>query len=244
MASEYIKWQVKDEKPKEEAPPLQGSAKVKNWLYYHKVHLLAGAAAAWIVWEITAGTLGIGKTFPDYQIAYVGTYPLPAQTQTALEEAFAACGADLNGDGQVIASLHQYIKNTEGGEAARENASYNTATEAALMADMEDCESYFFLLEDPAGFERDYQILAHPDGTLPAEGEKDGLYAIAWEDAPGLAAMDLGTYEEQAAGQTIKGSGNDLVRPLFLARRGFWTDKTVKHKEGCDALWEVLTKGS
>ena len=104
MAGEYLRWQARDEKPQEEAAPQTGAEKAKNWLYYHRVHLIAGAAAAWILIKIAAGTLGIGRTFPDYQIAYVGTRPLPAQTQMALEESIGARGEDLNGDGRVVCS--------------------------------------------------------------------------------------------------------------------------------------------
>ena len=145
----------------------------------------------------------------------------------------------------VIVSLHQYVKNTEDREDSPDRASYNRAAETALMADLESCESYFFLLEDPEAFQSDYQILARPDGTLPEEeGRVEGPWALAWKDVPLLEAMDLGTYEEKAAGQTLTGSGRDLVLPLYLARRGFWTDKTVKNKEGCDALWNILTEGT
>lgn len=44
---------------------------------------------------------------------------------------------------------------------------YAAASNVKLMADLNACESYFFLLEDPEGFQRDYQVLR--EGWIPME---------------------------------------------------------------------------
>ena len=36
----------------------------------------------------------------------------------------------------------------------------------------------------------------------------------------------------------------DLVSGLYLAKRVFVTDKTVRYKEGCDRLWNIITEGA
>lgn len=244
MAGEYYRWKARNEKPKEEAAPLTGRKKILNWLFYHRIHLIAGCAVLFISLDVVLSALGVGKTFPDYQIAYAGTYRLPDDTAGRLEEALASFGEDCNGDGKVVVALHQYIKDTTESEGAAQNASYNAASEASMLADMEDCESYFFLLEDPDRFQRDYQVLARLDGTLPGEYETEGPWAVAWKDAPLLRSLDLGSYEESVGNQTVTGKGSELLSGLYLARRGFWTDKTCDHKKACDALWTVLTEGA
>ncbi len=244
MAGEYYRWQARNEKPPEEAAPLTGRKKIMNWLYYHRIHLIAGGAAIFILLEILLGALGVGKTFPDYQAAYAGTYPLPEETVEKLEEALAALGQDCNGDGKVVVTLNQYIKDTGESENAVKDASYNAASEAALLADMEGCESYFFLLEDPEAFQKNYQILALEDGSLPGEGESAPPLAIPWKKAPRLSGMDLGSYEEAVGTEILSGKGQDLLSPLYLARRGFWGERTCRHRSECDALWDELTEGA
>ena len=59
-----------------------------------------------------------------------------------------------------------------------------------------------------------------------------------------LANLDLGNYSYRVLDQTISGSSQELVRGLSVARRGFWTEKTVLNPEGCDAFWETLTEGA
>lgn len=244
MASEYIKWQLRDLEEKEAPRPLTRKEKILNWFHYHKWHLVVGAAGIGICAEVLKGALGIGKVLPDYQIAYVGAAALPSDTAAALAGALSSLGEDANGDGRVLVQINQYVRDL--GEGS-ENAAYNVASQAMLMADFEDCESYFFLLEDPEGFEADYQILAHPDGTLDPEGapaREDASYALSWTDCPVLSGLSLGTYTETIAGAEVTGDSQDLLSSLSLARRGFWTEKTSDHPEACGRLWEAMTRGA
>mgnify|MGYP007056200353 CR=1 FL=1 len=77
MASEYLKWKARDEKP---APPpreLTKKEKIKNWLHYHRLHLIAAAVVLWIAGSMLWNVLGIGQTKPDYVFAYIGRDSLP-----------------------------------------------------------------------------------------------------------------------------------------------------------------------
>lgn len=151
MASEYLKWKYRDVRPD---PPVQLTRKqrLRNWWDYHKWHLAVGvvllAIAGNIVWRAAT------QVHPDYQIAYVGTIPLAGEQAAAWEEGLAALGTDCNGDGKVVVRLEQYLTAGEGGDAE-----YAYASNVRLMADLDGRDSYFFLLEDPEGFQKSYEIL-------------------------------------------------------------------------------------
>lgn len=242
MASEYLKWKYRDVQPDK---PVELTAKERraNWWYYHKWHVVLGVILFLALADIGAHVLGIGKVRPDYQIAYVGSADLPEDTVTALETALAELGTDCNGDGRVIVQLNQYASAAGSGDS--DAAMYAYAASTALMADLESCDSYFFLLEDPDAFQRNYQILRRLDGSLPDEYDRDyeSCYLL-WTDCPVLAALPLGGYSETVLTQEISGDSQTLLSGLSLARRGFWTDKAAKYSSECDILWDALTEGA
>lgn len=236
MASEYLKWKARDvqrETPRELTP----QEKRKNWWHYHKWYVFLGMVLLAILCDIGWHVLRTAK--PDYQVAYVGTDALPEDTVAALEAGFAALGEDLNGDGRVTVRLVQYA--SSGGADA--GAAYSA--EVQLMSDLLDCESFFFLLEDPDRFQLNYHSLCRLDGSLPEENDysAEGTY-LAWDQCPVLAGMELGEYSYSLMGQTVTGDSRALVSRLFLARRGFWTEKSAAYPEGCAALWDKLTEGA
>ena len=242
MASEYLKWKYRDVKP-DQPREYTRSEKRRNWWYYNKWYVVIGIIVLIIAADIAKNALHIGQSMPDYQIAYVGSSRLPEDTARAIEEAFAALGEDLNGDGTVYVKLNQYADETASG--SEDAANYAVAASVLLMADLEDCDSYFFLLEDPAGFQKNYAALRSLDGSLSENGSTDvGELCIAWEDCPGFASLDLGEYSESSLGTVMSGDSNERVSGLYIARRGFWTDKTCKYPDGCDSLWEKIMEGA
>ena len=236
MASEYLKWKYRDEK-REERRELTPEEKRKNWWHYHKWHVVTGVVLAGIGASLVCSALGVGQIKPDYQAAYVGENPLPGGTAAAIENAFASLGEDLNGDGRVTVRLNQY-------PASGGDPSMAAARQTTLMGDLLACESYFFLLEDPEKFQADYEVLE--EDRVPVEGglyPADGTY-LPWAGCPVLAEMELGSYSEQVLGRTVAGSSDELVSGLYLAHRGFRTEKTALYPEGCGALWNRLTEGA
>ncbi len=190
MASEYLKWKYRDVRP-DKPVELTKKQRRRNWWHYHKWHVGIGAVlvliAANLIWHAAT------QVRPDYQIAYVGDYPLTEEEAAFWVDRLSALGTDCDGDGKVTVQLNQYPTGGSGGDAM-----YTAASSVKLMADLDDCESYFFLLEDPEGFQESYEVLR--EDWFPAENG------------------------------------------LFLARRVFWEDRTVRHVESCDALWEALRK--
>lgn len=251
MASEYLKWKYRDVQP--DAPiELTSAQKRANWWHYHKWQVILGAVLLLCLGDILVHALGIGQVQPDVQIAYVGSAALPEETAAALETALASLATDGNGDGKVVVQLNQYAAQQDGSAASSavnqdsgERAFYAEAAQAGLIADLERCDSFLFLLEDGETFQRGYQILAHTDGTLPSEMEapSDRLW-LNWTDCPVLAGLDLGSYTETVAGTNLSGDSQTLLSRLKLARRGFWTGTTCKNPETCEELWNTVTKGA
>ena len=224
LASEYLKWKYRDVRPDE---PVERTKKQKaaNWWHYHKWPLLIGALLLIAAVDIGWNALGIGKIEPDYQFAYVASLPLSDETVAALEKSLAAYGEDCNGDGRVVVKVQTYVDMAVSRES--EAAQYAAAAQVRLMADLENCESYFFILDHPETLHENYQILSREDGALAEYADQACWYA--WESCPALTALD--------ADQTA-------LEGLSIARRGFWEDRTCRYREQCDELWRVLTEGA
>ncbi len=237
MASEYLKWKYRDEKP-DEKQKLSPKEKRKNWWHYHKWYVVIGVALVGIGINLVCHALGVGQTKPDYQVAYIGENALPDDTAAAIENTFAALGEDQNSDGQVVVQLNQY-------PMTGLDPTIAAASQTTLMAGLVDYESYFFLLEDPEWFQMNYRSLSLLDGSLPEEGDysAEGTY-LPWTECPVLARAELGDYSYPLLGKTVTGSSDELVSTLYLARRGFWQESDALNFEGCNALWNRLTEGA
>lgn len=229
MASEYLLKKAREEVKPREVRVLTKEEKRRNWWHYHKWHVAIAAVLVLCAGNILWNALGIGKVAPDYSIAYVGSTPLSEETAGALRDGLAAISPDLNGDGKVAVELQQYVSVSTGDS---DSLYFAQAARVQLVADITECKSYFFLLEDPAGFQEATSALRNLDGSLPADGDltPEGKYVL-WGSCPILAQIDLGAARE-------------TVSQLAFARRGFWTEKTVPNAPGCDALWENLTEGA
>lgn len=228
MASEYLKRKYQDVKPNEPPPPLTRKERLANWFHYNKLWIVVWAVLLSIVGNIIWNMLGIGRVKPDYVFAYVGAGSLPGDCAEALERELAALGEDVNGDGRVTVELRQYaVKRSGDADTAMY---YNYAADVTLVADMTSAESCFFIVEDPAGVQKTYQIFADADGTPPEEGDLDVAGKVfRWGDCPVLAGL--------AADQEVLGE-------LYIGRRYFYDEKQAKNREANDAFWKVITKGA
>ena len=180
MASEYLKWKYRDVQP-DKPVELTKKQRRQNWWHYHKwyvaIAVVAAAAAIQFLWH------PLSQVHPDYQIAYVGTYPLSEEEAAAWENRLSALGTDCNGDGKIVVQLNRY--------PTGDDPMYAVASNVKLMADLDACESYFFLLEDPEAFQTSYDILQ--EDYFPIE---DGLFLARrefWEDRTGVYMEESGT---------------------------------------------------
>ena len=213
--------------------------KWKNWWYYYKWYVICGIVLLGILINITGNYLGWWAKSPDLQIAYVGKAELPADTVSALENAFASLAADFNGDGKIVIQVNQYISGLDGSDP--EMVQYEYASELSLIGDISDCESYLFLMDDPKQFQRDYQLLAMKDGSCPESTDfstEDKV--ILWSACPLLSEMDLGDYSTSIFGREIAGSNQDLLTGLSIGRRCFFTEDRTDYVDKCAELWDML----
>ena len=212
---------------------------MKNWWYYHKWYVIIGIVLLGVAINLICRALGLFTKSPDLQIAYVGKAPLPQDTITALQQAFTSLAEDYNHDGEVIVRINQYISDSNITDV--DTAYYQYASEITLIGDISDCESYFFLMDDPQDFQRKYQLLALPDGNCPDETDysvEDKV--IIWSDCSILSEMELGSYTDRALTETKTGDNSELLAGLSLGRRCFYTDTVTDNLQECSDLWDML----
>lgn len=211
----------------------------KNWWYYYKWYVIIGVILLGIAVNLIGNALGFFTKSPDLQIAYIGKAPLPQDTAMSIQQAFTALAGDFNGDGEVIVQVNQYVRNSNTTDV--DTARYQYASEITLIGDISDCESYFFLMENPQDFQREFQLLALPDGSCPDEADysvEDKI--IVWSDCPILTDMELESYTETTMGATTTGSNQELLAGLSLGRRCFFTDTVTDNLQECSNLWDML----
>lgn len=223
MASEYLKWKYRDVKPDEPVKRTR-SQKLANWWHYHRWWLLVGALLMLALWDIGKDVLGIGVVRPDYQLAYVASAPLEDGTLAHLEAALAALSEDCDGDGRVVFRINPYVDMAISQDS--DAAQYTAAAKVKLMADLESCESYFFICDAPETLHANYDVLARSDGEIA--GASDSIDYRALSECPALAGL-VAEHPE--------------LNGLYLTRRGFWQDRACQFKDACDALWTTLTEG-
>lgn len=228
MASEYLKRKYQDVKPDEPPPPLTGKAWWINWFHYNKLWIAVWAVILSVAGSMIWNALGIGRVKPDYIFAYIGGNQLPEECAAALEPELAALGEDVNGDGRVTVEVREYALNRSGD--AETALYYNYAADVVLVADITNAESYFFIVEDPAGVQKAYQIFAGADGAPPEEGDlKVDDKVFQWSGCPVLSGLDL---------------DQEPLEGLYIGRRCFYDEKQAENQEANDSFWNVITKGA
>lgn len=183
-----------------------------NLWYYYKLPVLGSLFLIFILLTVIINFLGIGKTYPDYQIAYVGETRLPDNTINSLCNALESISEDLNHDNKVIVQINQYTNDTS-------EVKYTSNTK--LLADIVDSQSYFFLLENPDEFQKQYEVI---DSDV-----------YRFENCPVLNNLKLNSYSVQTLNETVTGDNQELLSDLYFAHR--YTDNDEYEK-----WWELLTK--
>ena len=235
MAGEYYRWLARDEKP-EEKREMTREEKIGNWWYYHKWLVLVVFAVLLVAGDIAGDIVTDLRNKPDYSIAYVGSSYLPEETVTQLTDALAQLGDDLNGNGKVQVALHQYIVYPlEGEQISGNQYSEVYGAQVKLTADITNCDSFFFLMENPQQFQSDYEILAEAEGGEPQY--------LPWTDCPTLMELPLGSFTLETTDKLYSGMSQEVLSRLYIGRRDFWEEEACENQEGCEVLWNRLVQG-
>ncbi|WP_102342359.1 hypothetical protein [Galactobacillus timonensis] len=194
----------------------------KNWWYYYKWYVIVATLVIGGIIRTLARKLSTPK--PDIQIAYTGDFPLNEEEHAEIQNVLEAYDTDFNHDGKAIIQINQYLSGKYA--SAIEAPTYSYASYVTIMADMEDCQSYFFLMEDAGKVQADYQILAGMDGSIPSASDfRADDKVISWK------ALDPDCSIEHLAG-------------LSIGHRYYESDKRCQYDEECEQLWNQLRKQS
>lgn len=216
---------------------------MKNWWYYHKWYVICGILLTAIVIHLIGNAFGWFKKSPDLQIAYIGETELPQDTVGALKDTFASLAGDYNQDGEILIQINQFVSGDSDVTDA-DTISYRQASMITLMGDINDCESYFFLMENPDDIQREFQVLAMPDGSCPDDTDISTENKVfQWKSCQLLSGMDLGSYTTTVLGQTESGSNQELLSHLYLGRRCFYNERRSDYADECSQLWNTLQGG-
>ena len=116
----------------------------ENFWYHYKVPFLIAAAVlvtgCYLLFQHSAVPAA------DYEVAVVSPAYFSDEQLTALRTTLAAAGTDVNGDGEVIVTVHRY--RLEIGADGQDSVEI-----ASLDADLVGNRSGLFLLADPPAFE-------------------------------------------------------------------------------------------
>ena len=165
-----------------------------------------------------------------------------------MQDALTPFCSDLNGDGKVVVQINQYTVDFVG-EESNADAYYQMAGVTQLSAEISDGDTFVYILQDPAGFEKNTGVLRYLDGTLPDDAEPlpDDAWqqmVYRWGDCPVLAGLELGQYDGYTLMDDLTGDNQDVLANLYIGARGIWGDKDADKFAAGEALWQTLTAGA
>lgn len=155
--------------------------KLKNFWFYHKFHLLiAVAALAVVIYSFLPG----GEPDADYHVSIVSALPCTEERLDEIEAHIVAAGRDVNGDGEIVVTLHSFavdLANTD------PHAGYmNYEKVAALDADLVGRVSLLYLFEAAEAFrEAAGGVMQEP--YMPF----DEQFTMALRNYPGTEYVEL-----------------------------------------------------
>ena len=165
-----------------------------------------------------------------------------------MQDALVPFCSDLNGDGKVVVQISQYTVDFSG-EESNADAYYQMAGVTQLSAEVTGGETFLYILQDPAGFEKNTGVLRYRDGTQPDDAETlpDDAWqqmVYRWSDCPVLTGLALGQYEGYTLMDSLTGDNQDVLANLYIGARGVWDDKNADKFAAGEALWQQLTAGA
>lgn len=227
MASEYYKWKFRDVKHREERE-YTDKEKRQNWWYYNKWLVIGGIIGAFVLVDLFRTVTGMKTVRPDVRIAFVTESRLSEEDIDALENSLAKYAQDYNNDKKTLVEVRQFLM--PGNPTAEEVMYAQYASEVTLISDMDQCDSFLFIMKDPDSFQKAFEVFAYPDGTLSSASTKGSECAFAIKDLKAFQTLE------------IDSSLKEFMNGYYIARRGFWTERTCENYEGCIEFFTAITR--
>ena len=226
MASEYFKWKFRDVKHRE-TPEYTPEQRRKNWWYYNKWLVIGGIAGAVILIDLFRTMTGMKEIHPDTRIAFLSDTRYSEEAIATLQDALAQYADDYNNDGRTYVEVRQFFLPEN--PTAKEQMYASYASEITLVSDMEECDSFLFIVPDPDAFQKAFEILSLPDGNLPQDFS-EGMSCV-------FALKDLEAFHAETIDKDLR----SYLDTLYIGRRGFWTDKTSENLEQSITFFRTVT---
>lgn len=178
--------------------------KWENFWFYHKWHVLIGAAVILvIVWSIVSSMQTVK---PDYTVGLLTQTSYPDTVVDDLASGLEKYGKDVNGDGKVVVEIAQFNLPVGSSSAVtvnpassdltqqQQNLQLLQANQAKWITDISSGVSMIFICDD-ASFrqqEKNTQLFAYLDGSTPPKNVVDyDKTRVALEKCPKFAGMNV-----------------------------------------------------
>lgn len=228
MASEYLKWKYRDVQHRE-TPEYTPEEKRKNWWYYNKWLVIGGIIGVLLLADLGATALGLKEKHPDCRIAFITETKYSDEAIAAFQDALEEYAEDYSKDKEVYIEVRQYVMPDN--PTVEEQMYMAYASEITLVSDLESCDSFLIITKDPDVFQKSFEVLCYPDGTLPTDFSEGTSCAKAISSLSSFTNMD------------IAADLREYLNDCYIARRGFWTEKTCDNLEGSVSFYEALLSG-
>ena len=182
--------------------------KWSNFWYYNKAKILIGAVIV-VVLGYSFGTAWTTPK-PDYTVGMLTSTQYPTDFIDELEKQLSYYGEDLNGDGQVLIQVQEYVMQAEDGSALDPSLLAASTTRFAGDAQMSGMSLYIADQYNLHHYAEVEQYIGYLDTTPLKEGEKPETEEIGinWKDT------------EICEGNEILNQYVDLAGDLYFCLRG------------------------
>lgn len=190
--------------------------KWNNFWYYHKWHVVIGAAAAAIV--IATVVSAVRTVQPDYNVGLITRTAYPNEVISQLGQEMAKYGKDRNGDGKVVVQVNQYqiaeqpASSGGIGSAASTGGMQMDPQMAAvyqvkLTSDLQSGTSMIFITDGKSFFGQakgGNHVFAYLDGSTPKDSATDyDRMRVKLSKCPKLADFKV-SYRAQSGSVSVR----------------------------------------
>lgn len=189
--------------------------KWNNFWFYHKWHVVIGAAIAAIVIGTVVSAM---KTVqPDYTIGLISRNAYPDSVTTELGQMIAKYGVDRNHDGKTVVQVQMYQiaalpsksgnASSSSSKGAQVDPQVAEAYQVKLIGDIQDGTSMIFITDNDSFKSQEKSgnhVFAYNDGTTPPDNATDyDKMRVPLSQCPKFADLKV-TYKAMTGSADVK----------------------------------------